>query len=94
MTRLEALKSYTINAAYGAFEENIKGSIEIGKYADFTVLSQNIITVPEDQILNTKVRYTIINGQIEYKANWLVKSKVNEFDLFIRKSIETSIVSL
>ena len=69
MTRLEALKSYTINAAYGAFEENIKGSIEIGKYADFTVLSQNIITVPEDQILNTKVRYTIINGQIEYKAN-------------------------
>ena len=69
MTRLEALKSYTINAAYGAFEEDIKGSIEIGKYADFTVLSQNIITVPEDQILNTKVRYTIINGQIEYKAN-------------------------
>ena len=69
MTRLEALKSYTINAAYGAFEEDIKGSIEIGKYADFTVLSQNIITVPEDQILNTKVRYTIINGHIEYKAN-------------------------
>ena len=69
MTRLEALKSYTINAAYCAFEEDIKGSIEIGKYADFTVLSQNIITVPEDQILNTKVRYTIINGQIEYKAN-------------------------
>ena len=69
MTRLEALKSYTINAAYGAFEEDIKGSIEIGKYADFTVISQNIITVPEDQILNTKVRYTIINGQIEYKAN-------------------------
>ena len=69
MTRLEALKSYTINAAYGAFEEDIKGSIEIGKYADFTVLSQNIITVPEDQILNTKVHYTIINGQIEYKSN-------------------------
>ena len=51
------------------YEEDIKGSIEIGKYADFTVLSQNIITVPEDQILNTKDRYTIINGQIEYKAN-------------------------
>ena len=67
MTRLEALKSYTINAAYAAFEEKIKGSIEIGKYADFTVLSKNIITVPENQLLNTKVLYTIINGKIEYK---------------------------
>ena len=67
MTRLEALKSYTINAAYAAFEEKIKGSIEIGKYADFTVLSKNIITIPENQLLNTKVLYTIINGKIEYK---------------------------
>jgi predicted amidohydrolase YtcJ len=69
MTRLEALKSYTINAAYGAFEENIKGSIEVGKYADFTVFSQNIITVPNNQLLNTKIQYTIINGKIEYQAN-------------------------
>ena len=60
MTRLEALKSYTINAAYGAFEEDIKGSISVGKYADFTVLSQNIITVPDNQILNTKVTHTIV----------------------------------
>ena len=67
MTRLEALKSYTINAAFAAFEEKIKGSIEIGKYADFTVLSKNIITVPDNQLLNTKVLYTIINGKIEYK---------------------------
>ncbi len=67
MTRLEALKSYTINAAYAAFEENIKGSIDIGKYADFTVLSKNIITIPENEILNTKVLYTIINGKIEYQ---------------------------
>ena len=69
MTRLEALKSYTINAAYGAFEEDIKGSISVGKYADFTVLSQNIITVPDNQILNTKVTHTIVNGVIEYTAN-------------------------
>jgi len=67
MTRLEALKTYTINAAYAAFEEEVKGSIEIGKYADFTVLSQNIITIPEREILKTKVIYTIINGKIEYK---------------------------
>ena len=69
MTRLEALKSYTINAAYGAFEEDIKGTIDIGKYADFTIFSQNIITVPDDQLLNTKIKYTIINGEIEYQAN-------------------------
>ena len=69
MTRLEALKSYTINAAYGAFEEDIKGTIDIGKYADFTIFSQNIITVPDDQLLNTKIKYTIINGKIEYQSN-------------------------
>ena len=69
MTRLEALKSYTINAAYGAFEEDIKGTIDIGKYADFTIFSQNIITVPDNQLLNTKIKYTIINGEIEYQEN-------------------------
>ena len=69
MTRIEALKSYTINAAYGAFEDQIKGSIEIGKYADFTVFSQNLITIPEEKILETKVLYTIVNGVVEYQAN-------------------------
>ena len=69
MTRIEALKSYTINAAYGAFEDQIKGSIEIGKYADFTVFSQNLITIPEEKFLDTKVLYTIVNGVVEYQAN-------------------------
>ena len=69
MTRIEALKSYTINAAYGAFEESKKGTIEIGKLADFTVFSQNLITVPDNKILDTKVLYTIVNGKIEYRAN-------------------------
>lgn len=69
MTRIEALKSYTINAAYGAFEDQIKGSIEIGKYADFTVFSQNLITISEEKILDTKVLYTIVNGVVEYQAN-------------------------
>ena len=69
MTRIEAMKSYTINAAYGAFEEKLKGSIEIGKYADFAVFSQNLITIPDDKILETKILYTIINGKIEYQAN-------------------------
>ena len=68
MTRVEALKSYTLSAAYGAFEENFKGSIKVGKVADFTVLSRDIMTVPDDFILGTKIIYTIVNGKIEYKA--------------------------
>ena len=64
MSREQALRSYTIDAAYGAFEENIKGSIEVGKLADFTVLSKDIMSVPEQEILTTKVDMTIINGKI------------------------------
>ena len=67
MTRAQALRSYTLDAAYAGFEENIKGSIEVGKFADFTVFSQDIMTVPEDQILDTKVVYTMIGGKIEYR---------------------------
>ena len=66
MSRYEALKSYTINAAFAAFEENIKGSIEVGKLADFTVLSQDIMSVPEDSILNTKIEMTVLGGKIVY----------------------------
>ena len=68
MTREEALKSYTIAAAYGAFQEDIIGSIEIGKLADFAVLSRDIMKVPEEQILGTEILYTIVNGQIAYQA--------------------------
>jgi len=64
MTRLEALKSYTINGAYAAFEENIKGSIEKGKLADFTVLSKDILTIPDKEILSTEVLMTIVGGKI------------------------------
>ncbi len=67
MTREQALRSYTLDAAYGAFEENMKGSIEPGKYADFAVLDQDIMTVAEEKILATTVVMTIINGQITYR---------------------------
>ena len=69
MTRSQALRSYTLSAAYAAFEENLKGSIEIGKAADFTILSNDIMTVPEDKILSTKILYTIVNGKILYDHN-------------------------
>jgi len=68
LTRLEALKTYTLNAAYGAFEEGIKGSIEAGKLADFTVFSQDLITVPDNQLLNTQVLMTIVGGKVIYDA--------------------------
>jgi predicted amidohydrolase YtcJ len=67
MTRAEALRSYTINAAYAAFEEEIKGSLSVGKLADITVLSQDILTVPAAEILDTEVLYTIVGGEIKYQ---------------------------
>jgi len=66
MTRMEALRSYTINAAYAGFDENIKGSLKVGKLADITVLSRDIMTVPEDQIPTTEVLYTIVGGRVEF----------------------------
>ena len=66
MTRMEGLEAYTINAAYGAHEEDIKGSITVGKLADIVVLSHDILMVPEDEILNTRVDLTIVGGEIVY----------------------------
>ena len=67
MSREEALRSYTINNAYGAFEENIKGSLEPGKLADITILSKDILKIPEDEIRTTRVVYTIVGGRIMYQ---------------------------
>lgn len=69
MTREEALESYTWSAAYAAFEEDIKGSVEPGKLADFTVFSQDLMTVPENKILDTKVEFTIVGGKVLYERN-------------------------
>jgi predicted amidohydrolase YtcJ len=66
MTRLEALRSYTIDAAYAAFDDDIKGSLTPGKLADITVLSRDIMTIPEDQIPSTEVLYTIVGGRVEF----------------------------
>ena len=66
MTREQALRSYTLHAAYGAFEENSKGSITAGKLADFTIYDQDLMTVPEDEFLKTQVMMTIYDGEIVY----------------------------
>ena len=67
MSREEALKAYTLNCAYAAFEEDIKGSLTPGKLADITVLSKDIMTIPEEEILDTEVLYTIVGGKIMYE---------------------------
>ncbi len=64
VTREQALKMYTINNAYETFEEEVKGSVEPGKYADLAVLSQDILTCPVDSIRNIKVLMTILDGKI------------------------------
>jgi predicted amidohydrolase YtcJ len=68
MTRLEALRSYTVNAAYAAFEEPIKGSLAVGKLADVTVLTRDILTIPDDELPGAKVAYTIVGGKVIYRA--------------------------
>jgi predicted amidohydrolase YtcJ len=68
MSRMDALRSYTINAAYGAFEEDLKGTLTPGKLADITVLSQDIMTVPEERLPETRVEMTIVGGEVVYSA--------------------------
>jgi len=69
LTREQALKSYTLNNAYAAFEENIKGSLESGKLADITVLSKDILTIEEDSIPATRVDMTIVGGRIQFERS-------------------------
>jgi predicted amidohydrolase YtcJ len=67
LSREEALRTYTLNGAYAAFQEDLLGSVQPGKLADITVLSQDIMTVPEDEIPKTEVVMTIVGGQVLYQ---------------------------
>ena len=66
-SRDRALYSYTMGNAIAAFEEDIKGSITPGKLADITVLSQDLTTIPDDEIMNTKIVMTILGGAVRYR---------------------------
>ena len=68
MSRMEALKSYTINGAYAGFEEENRGSLKPGKYADITVLSKDILKVAEDEIPTARVVHTIVGGKVLYSV--------------------------
>lgn len=66
---LEAIRCTTLNGAYGSYEENIKGSIEVGKLADMIVLSDDILSIGPMEIVNLKVDLTMIDGIIEYERS-------------------------
>ena len=68
ISRLDALRMTTINAAYIGFEEKKKGSIEVGKLADLAILTADFLTVPEDQIMNIKSYMTIVDGKVIHEA--------------------------
>ena len=67
MTRVEALRSYTINNAYAAFEEQYKGSLEVGKLGDVVVIDRNILTVPDGELADARVDMTIVGGEVRYE---------------------------
>lgn len=69
MSRAEAIYSYTMANAVAQFEEKEKGSLTVGKYADIVMLSKNLLTCTDEDILNTKVMMTIIDGKVVYKSN-------------------------
>ena len=69
MSRIDALRSYTIQNAFAAFEDDIKGTLSPGKLADITVLTRDITTVPEDEIRQARVAYTIIGGRVVYESD-------------------------
>jgi predicted amidohydrolase YtcJ len=63
----EAIKAFTINNAYAAFEDDIRGSLKEGKLADITIFDRNLIDIPEAEILEAEVVYTIIDGKIVFE---------------------------
>ncbi len=67
LTRAEALRTMTLDAAHGSFAETEKGSIEVGKLADLVVLSQDILSVPDDALVRTEVLATIVDGKVLYE---------------------------
>jgi predicted amidohydrolase YtcJ len=67
VSREEALKMFTVSAAYAAFEEKDKGSIEAGKLADLTVLTKDIMKIPEPEILTTSCAMTVIGGEVVFE---------------------------
>ncbi|TEU03919.1 MAG: hypothetical protein E3J22_07955, partial [Candidatus Aminicenantes bacterium] len=63
----EAIKAFTLNNAFAAFEDDIRGSLETGKLADITVFDRNLIKIPEQELLDVEVSFTIVDGKIVFE---------------------------
>ncbi len=81
MTREEALRSYTIWAAYAAFEEDIKGSIEVGKLADFVVIDRDYMTCPAKEIKDIEALITVLGGETVYVKDGIDEDEDTEVDV-------------
>jgi len=68
LTLAEAIRGFTLDAAYAAFEEQSRGTIEPGKLADFTIVEGDFYTMPQSDLFKTKVRYTVVGGDVVYSA--------------------------
>jgi len=68
LTLAEAVRGFTKDAAYAAFEENSRGTIEVGKLADFTIVDGDLYTAPVSDLWKTKVRMTVVGGKVVYGA--------------------------
>jgi len=74
LTLKEALKTYTWNAAYASFDENKNGSIEVGKFADLTILSDDLLNIPVDEIRKITIEMTIVDGKVSYAKEHFQKA--------------------
>jgi hypothetical protein len=63
----EAIKAYTINAAYAAFEDDVRGSLRAGKLADVTIFDRNLLKIASEDILKAEVTHTIVDGKIVFE---------------------------
>jgi len=68
LTLAEAIRGFTKDAAYAAFEEDSRGTIEPGKLADFTIVEGDLYAMPQSELFKAKVRYTVVGGEIVYRG--------------------------
>lgn len=63
----DALRAYTVGGAFASFEENEKGSLEVGRLADVTIIDRNLMTIPPESIRDARIKYTIVGGRVVYE---------------------------
>jgi len=91
VSRDQALKMLTIWPAYAAFEENVRGTIEVGKLADLTVLSADIMKIPEMEILKARCVMTVIGGEVVYEASGGMAGIETDFNAHVAAELDARV---